>query len=402
MLPKTIGERSPKWCILGKKLEYKMETKIDSRIVTHFGSVDDPRIDRTKQHQLIDIIVIAICAVICGADDWVAIAEFGKAKEEWFNTFLELPNGIPSHDTFRYVFIRIDPEQFRNSFISWVQAVCEVTQGQVMAIDGKELRGSHDKTLGKSAIIMVSLWACENRLVLGQQKVDTKSNEITAIPKLLELLDISGCIVTIDAIGCQTKIAKAIVDAEGDYILALKENQGRLYQDVALAFEDALQNGWQDISHDYHQTFDDHHGRVEIRQCWTISGDNYIPHLYNAHKWKGLRTIAMIISERREGDKCEIKTRYFISSLDNDAKKILWAKRSHWNVENGLHWVLDIAFREDDCRIRKGNAAQNFAVLRHIALNLLKRESSAKIGVKNKRLKAAWDQDYLLKVLFGI
>jgi predicted transposase YbfD/YdcC len=378
-----------------------MTKKPDARITTHFEEVEDPRVDRTKLHKLIDIIVIAICAVICGADDWVATEEFGKAKEKWFRAFLELPNGIPSHDTFGRVFAQIDPEQFQNSFIRWIQAISEITQGQVMAMDGKELRRSHDKTLGKSAITMVSMWACENRLVLGQQKVDEKSNEITAIPKMLEILDIAGCIVTIDAIGCQTKIAATIVDEDGDYLLALKENQGRLYEDVALAFEDALRNGWQGIAHDYHKTVDANHGRVEIRQCWTISGDDYIPYLYNANQWKSLHTIAMIVSERRQGDKCEIKTRYFISSLENNAEKVLWAKRSHWNVENGLHWVLDIAFREDDSRVRKGNAAQNFAVLRHIALNLLKQENSARLGIKNKRLKAAWDEDYLLKILLG-
>jgi predicted transposase YbfD/YdcC len=373
----------------------------DGRITTHFAEVEDPRVDRTKDHALINIIVIAICAVICGADDWVAIEAYGKAREEWFKTFLEMPKGIPSHDTFGRVFARIDAEQFVKGFMSWIQAICEITQGEVLAIDGKELRRSHDKTLGKSAIRMVSVWACENRLVLGQRKVDDKSNEITAIPELLEMLDITGCIVTIDAIGCQTKIAETIIDQGGDYLLALKENQGHLYEDVALAFKDAFENDWRGITHDYHKTVNKGHGRLETRQCWTISGDDYVPYLRNAKKWKKLSTIAVIISERKMEDSCEISIRYFISSLENDAKRILWAKRSHWNIENSLHWVLDIAFREDECRIRKGNGSQNFAVLRHIALNLLKRDKSTKLGIKNKRLKAAWDHNYLLKILWG-
>ena len=378
-----------------------MKQEIDARITTHFDKVEDPRVDRTKLHKLIDILVIAICAVICGADDWVGIEEFGKSREQWFRRFLELPNGIPSHDTFGRVFARIDGEEFANSFISWVQATYEVTQGQVVAIDGKELRRSHNKKLGKSAITMVSVWACENRLVLGQQKVDEKSNEITAIPELLNMLEIAGCIVTIDAMGCQTKIADSIADKGGDYIFALKENHGQLYQDVELAFKDALQNGWRGVEHDYHKTVDKNHGRIETRQCWTISGDDYIRHLRNAHKWKNLCTIVMVVSDRYQGEEHSTKTRYFISSLDKDAKRILWAKRTHWQVENSLHWVLDVAFGEDYSRVRKGNSAQNFAIIRHIALNLLRQETTAKIGVKNKRLKAAWDEDYLLKVLLG-
>jgi predicted transposase YbfD/YdcC len=384
-----------------QKKEDKRLEKPDARITTHFEKIEDPRIERTKLHKLIDIIVIAICAVICGAEDWVAIEEFGKSKEKWFKQFLEMPNGIPSHDTFGRVFARIDGEQFQKSFIEWVQAISWVTQGQVMAVDGKELRRSHDQTLGKSAIEMVSVWACENRLVLGQQKVDEKSNEITAIPELLNLLEITGCIVTIDALGCQTKIAETIADNGGDYILALKENQGQLYEDVELAFKDALQNGWRGVEHDYHKTVDKNHGRIEIRQCWTISGADYIRHLRNANNWKNLCTIVMVISDRYVGDERTTKTRYFISSLDNDARRILWAKRAHWQVENSLHWVLDVAFSEDYSRVRKGNAAQNFAIIRHIALNLLRQETSLKIGVKNKRLKAAWDENYLLKVLLG-
>jgi predicted transposase YbfD/YdcC len=376
-----------------------MENKGTS-LMAHLSEIDDPRIDRTKQHKLLDILVIAICAVICGADDWVEIEMFGLAKEAWLRTILELPNGIPSHDTFGRVFGRIDPEQFRNSFMGWVETVQEVMKGQVIAIDGKEIRGSKDGKLGKGAIDMVSAWATANRIVLGQQKVDEKSNEITAIPKLLQMLELEGCIVTIDAMGCQTEIVERIVEKNAGYVLALKENQGRLFEDVELAFKDALENGWQDIQHDYYRTEDDAHGRHEIRQCWTISGQEYIRHLRGAANWKNLNTIVMIVSERQEGDTKTIKTRYFISSLENDAKKILWAKRAHWGIENSLHWCLDIAFREDDCRVRKGNGAANLAVLRHMAMNLLKQEKTARVGIKAKRHKAAWDDSYLLKVLF--
>jgi predicted transposase YbfD/YdcC len=375
-----------------------MEHK-SSLLIEHLSEVEDPRINRTKLHKLLDILVIAICAVIAGADDWVEVEMYGRAKEDWLRAIVELPNGIPSHDTFGRVFARIDPSQFRNGFMGWVQAIQEKVKGQVIAVDGKETRGSKDGNLGKGAIGMVSAWAATNRLVLGQQKVQEKSNEITAIPELLQLLELEGCIVTIDAMGCQTEIVEKIVQKSADYVLALKENQGRLYEDVELAFKDALENGWQDIQHDYHQTEDHAHGRHEIRQCWTISGDDYIRHLRGIANWKNLRTIAMIVSEREEGATKTIKARYFISSLENDAEKLLWAKRSHWGIENELHWCLDIAFREDDCRVRKGNGAENLAIVRHMAINLLKQEKSVKVGIKAKRHKAAWDDSYLLKVL---
>jgi predicted transposase YbfD/YdcC len=368
-------------------------------LIAHLSEIEDPRINRTKRHKLLDILVIAMCAVIAGADDWVEVELFGQAKQEWLRTMLELPNGIPSHDTFGRVFARIDPEQFRKSFMGWVETIQVVLKGQVIAVDGKEPRGSKDGNLGKGAMDMVSAWATSNQLVLGQQKVDDKSNEITAIPALLQLLELEGCIVTIDAIGCQTKIIEQIVNKGADYVVALKENQGHLYEDVELAFKDALQNGWSDIRHDYYRTEDHAHGRHEIRQCWTISGDDYIRHLRGASNWKNLHTIAMIVAERQEGTAKTIKTRYFISSLENNAEKLLWAKRTHWSIENGLHWCLDIAFREDDSRVRKGNGAENLVVLHHMALNLLKQEKSVKAGIKAKRHKAAWDGDYLLKVL---
>ena len=370
-------------------------------IKKHFGKIKDPRVDRTKRHLLLDIILIAICGIISGADSWVDIEMYGKSKEEWLKTFLPLPKGIPSHDTFGRVFAALNPEEFEKSFLEWVKAINELTQGQVIAIDGKQLRGSHDRENGKNAIYMVSAWATENELVLGQRKVDEKSNEITAIPKLLKLLEISGCIVTIDAIGTQTKITKTIVEQGGDYLLAVKENQGNLYEDIHDLFEDDQLYHFEGAPYDYAKSVNKDHGRIEIRQCWTISEPEYLAQIRDRERWHGLKSLVMIVSERRIGNESEIQTRYFITSLASNAEKILKVKRCHWGIENRLHWVLDIAFNEDHSRVRKDNAPQNFAILRHIAINLLKQEHSIKVGIKAKRLKCGWDADYLLKVLAG-
>lgn len=376
-----------------------MEQNPATTIVEHFSELEDPR-RYNRRHLLHEIVIIAICAAICGADDWVAVEDFGRAKRSWFEKFLELPHGIPSHDTFGDVFSVLDPEQFRRCFIQWVQAVNEITGGQVVPIDGKKLRRSHDKTLGKNAIHMVSAWAAENHVVLGQIKVDDKSNEITAIPQLLDLLEISGCIVTIDAMGCQRKIARKIVeDKEADYVLALKGNQGGLFEDVKGLFEHAQEVGFENCEH--HRTEEKGHGRLEVRECWTLSDPESLASIQNLADWRDLRTVIVVKSERFVDDKRSEESRYYISSLSGDAKQALEAVRGHWGIENEVHWVLDIAFREDECRIRKGNGAQNFAVLRHIALNLLKQEKTAKCGIKNKRLKAGWDESYLIKVLGG-
>ena len=363
--------------------------------------VKDPRIDRTKRHKLIDILIIAILAVICGADSWVDVEMFGNSKIEWLKTFLELPNGIPSHDTFGRVFALINPEEFEKGFMEWVKLIQELTQGQVIAIDGKQMRGSKDLPAGKAGIYMVSAWATANQLVLGQRKVDDKSNEITAIPQLLKVLELAGCIVVVDAIGTQTKIAKTIIDQGADYILAVKENQGHLYEDIHDLFEDDWKYNFEGAPYRYAKTVNKDHGRIEIRQCWSISDPEYLANIRDLDRWKGVKSLVMILSERQIGEKREVQDRYYISSLESDAKKILQAKRSYWGIENCLHWVLDIAFNEDHSRVRKDHAPQNFSILRHMALNLLKLETTVKAGIKAKRLKCGWDTDYLLKVLAG-
>ncbi len=376
-----------------------MSPKAHQTIDKHFASLKDPRTGNAQQHELLDILVITICAVICGADGWTEVALWGQANETWLKTFLPLPHGIPSHDTFGRVFARLDPKAFRHCFLSWVRAISKLTHRRVVAVDGKTVRRSHDRTHGRAAIHMVSVWAAENRLVLGQAKVSDKSNEITAMPELLRLLALSGCIVTIDAMGCQTQIAKTIVQQGGDYLLAVKANQKRLYQDLQDLFHDADPTNRHDATHDYARTVDKGHGRVEIRECWTVSDPEVMAYLRARQPWPNLQTVAMLRAERRVSEQTSIEARFYISSLENDAGLVLQSARGHWGIENGLHWVLDVAFREDESRVRKDYAPENLAVVRHMALNLLRRETSLKVGVKAKRLRAAWDRDYLLKIL---
>jgi predicted transposase YbfD/YdcC len=379
-----------------------MTEPISETIAKHFGNIPEPRIERTRLYPLMEILVIAICAVICGADNWEDIEDFGRAKEAWLRTILPLANGIPSHDTFRRVFGLIDAEAFQRGFISWVQAVTTLIGGQVIAVDGKKPRGSQDRGIGKGAIDMVSAWASANQVVLGQVKVDDKSNEITAIPALLRMLVIRGCIVTVDSMGCQTEVAQTCVDQGADYVLALKENQPHLYEDVVRLFADLEASQMRAYPYDYAESFDNTHGYADKRQCWTIADPVTVQQLRGANRFSKLTSVARVRREYQDGKERKREDRYFIASLPGQAQPFLGAVRSHWGVENNLHWVLDIAFREDDCRVRKDNGPQNFTVLRHIALNLLKHEKTSKRSIKGKRLKAAWDSAYLERVLAGL
>ncbi len=386
MLVRVISER-----------EVRMTESYGPSITEHFSILKDPRVERTKRHSLNDIVVLTVCAVICGADSWVAIEEFGKAKLSWFKTFLDLPSGIPSHDTFGRVFAALDPNEFGRCFATWLSAAAKALTGEIIAIDGKTVRRSFDKAAEAAAIHMVSAWAVKAHVVLGQVKTEAKSNEIKAIPELLKKLELSGCIVTIDAMGCQRAIVEDIVKRNADYVICLKGNQSVMHDEVRQLFDWAARDGYKNLPHDYHETVDKGHGRVETRRCWTTSETDWFQ---DRAKWAGLASFAMVESERSVGDETSIERRYFVSSLDGgNAKRLAEAVRGHWGIENELHWVLDVAFREDDCRVRVGFAAQNLSLVRQLALCLLKREATSKVGVKTKRMKAGWDEAYLLKVL---
>jgi predicted transposase YbfD/YdcC len=371
--------------------------KKSAKIQHHFVRLTDPR-RRKVRYPLINIVVIAVCAVICGADDFVAIADFGRNKRDWFARFLDLKSGIPSHDRFNAVLAAIKPAEFEQCLLSWVTALHEVTDGQVVAIDGKTLRRSFDKATGKAAIHMVSAWATTNQISLGQVVVDEKSNEITAIPKLLEILDISGALVTIDAMGCQTEIAQKILDGKGDYVLHVKLNQPTLHDAIDAYFARCLDNNFAGVEFRFHRTEEEGHGRKETR-CYYIC--RLPDHLPDAERWPGLKAIGMVFSTTiRDGKECN-EVRYYILSKFLSARRFASAVRGHWGIENRLHWQLDVTFQEDQCRIRKGHADTNFSILRRTALAMLKNESTLKLGVKNKRLSAGWNEAYLEQVLVG-
>lgn len=374
-----------------------METQPAGALFDHFAQLPDPRREHRRRHKLSDILVIAVCAVLCGAESFPAIEDFGYEREAWLQQFLELPGGIPSHDTFNRVLCLLDPVQFQSCFLHWMQAVAEATAGEVVAIDGKVLRRSFDKGAAKRAIHMVSAWATANGVVLGQRKVDTKSNEITAIPELLDLLALKGCIVTIDAMGCQRAIAEKILDQGADYILALKGNQPTLEAAVRHFFVTGPEAEAHRTTSAYTEQTEQGHGRVETRCAW-ISAE--LDTELSAAAWPGLQSIGMVEATRTLGGETTVEQRFYLTSLPPAAPQFAQAVRNHWGIENKLHWTLDVTFREDHSRLRTGHGAENFAVLRHIALNLLRQEPSPK-SMPRKRLACALNPDYLLKVLLG-
>jgi predicted transposase YbfD/YdcC len=348
------------------------------------------------------MFVIAICAIICGANDWVAVEEFGNAKLTWLRRFLALPNGIPSHDTFGRVFAHLNPDQLEQGFTNWFAALHDATDGEVVAVDGKRLRQSADRAWGRAAIEMVSAWASANRLVLGQEKVAAGSNEITAVPALLERLALEGCIVTLDAMHCQTETAATILDQDADYVLTVKQNQPTLYAGIEQAFAQAHATNVWGAAADTFQTTEEGHGRWERRTYWTLADAEILRTIDPTGRWRGLQAIGMVQSERQEAGKpMTIETRYYIMSLDGNAQTFGHAVRSHWGVENAVHWRLDVVFREDASHLRVGKGPENMAILRRLALNLLHREQSRKRSMQTKRLRAGWDEEYLLKLLVG-
>lgn len=365
----------------------------------HFIGVHDPRLDRTKLHPLRNIIVLALCGVLCGAESWVEIEQFGRAKQSWFARFLDLEHGIPSHDTFGRVFAALNPAEFETSFLSWVRAAVSGSPGGVVAIDGKTLRRSHDRNAGKAAIQLVSAWASANHVILGQVRVAEQQQETAAIPALLELVVLHGSIVTIDAAGTHPAIARQVRAQAADYVLALKQNHARLHQEVTELFAEARATGFAGIHHDTYETLEKGHGRIERRRYWLLTDPDYLHWLDPEGRWPDLGSVGMVEAERQIGDVISRETRTYLSSLDGDAVTFAMAVRGHWGIENQLHWLLDVAFREDESRVRIAHAAHNFAVLRRLALHLLRQDTSVKIGIKAKRLKAGWDEDYLVHVL---
>lgn len=378
-----------------------MEAQATGGILRFFEDLPDPRACN-RIHKLTDMLVIAICAVICGADGWEDVALFGRAKHKWFQTFLDLPAGIPSHDTFGRVFARLDPDAFEECFVAWISSLAAFSGGQLIAIDGKAIRRSFEHAWDKSGMAhLVSAFVGTNQMVFGQCKVDDKSNEIKAIPRLLELIDIKGATVTIDAMGCQKDIAERIVNKGGDYVLAVKENQPTLHAKVRGLMQEARQEDLAGWAGDVFEQTDGGHGRIETRKVWCTSEVQWLGEV--AHEWPGLRSVVMVEARRQESGKASgTECRYYISTRDGrDARSMGESVRGHWGIENRLHWLLDVVFQEDQSRIRKGHGAENFSRLRRIALNLLRREKASKASIRGKRKLAGWDNDFLLKLVMG-
>ena len=363
----------------------------------HFSELTDPR-RRKVLYPLINVVTIALCAVVCGADDFVAIAKWGRTKREWLAKFLDLSTGIPSHDRFNAIFAAIKPAEFEKCLLSWITALHELSDGQIVAIDGKTLRRSFDAASSQAAIHMVSAWATTSLISLGQVVVDDKSNEITAIPKLLQMLELSGCLVTIDAMGCQTEIAREIVAAKADYVLAVKGNQPTLHEGIKAFFVRAIANGFGGIKVSRHETHERGHGRDETRMYCVCKAPADLP---DRARWAKLKAIGITFNQTTRNGKQTVEVRYYILSKKLSARRFAVAVRDHWSIENKLHWQLDVTFQEDQSRLREGYVATTFSLLRRAALSLLKNDRSQKLGVKNKRLNAAWDDDYLLQVLFN-
>jgi predicted transposase YbfD/YdcC len=371
---------------------------IQQNLVGHFAPIKDPRVERTKKHQLTDILVIAILAVISGAQGWEDIENYGISKQQWLEEFLALPNGIPSDDTFRRVFEFIDPEALNRCFLSWVETLVTKTGGEIIPIDGKTIRGSYDRNQGKSALHFISAWSNEQHLVLAQMKVEDKSNEITAIPALLELLDITDSIITIDAMGTQIEIAKRIIDKKADYVLALKANHPTLYSQVSEWFEIARADNFPGIDVSYDKRIEKTHHRREIREVWTVPVAA-IGELYQPKLWVGLKTLVMVVRVRHLWNKTTREAQFYLTSLNSNAQLIGQAIRKHWGIENEAHWTLDCTFAEDACRIRSFHSPQNFALLRRIALNALNREQTYKRSLRQKMKRTAMDNNYMIQVL---
>lgn len=377
-------------------------------ISEHFAGLDDPRRDNAnRRHEFLDILTIALCAVIGGANHWTTVVTFAEAKEAWFRRFLRLPNGIPSHDTFSDVFAKIEPERFERCFVAWVEALlcslpgAALSEAPIVAVDGKTLRRSHDRANGVKAAHIVSAYAGATSMVLGQVRTSDKSNEITAIPILLDMLAIDGALVTIDAMGCQRAIAEKIVERGADYLLTVKENQPELCTAVGEAFCDKDRERFARRFGEAAEQRNEGHGRHERRRCWVCTEAEVIEPLSST--WEGLKSLVIIDSERTlaNGERTS-DVHWYISSRVDTPESFLPARRQHWSVENGLHWVLDVAFREDECRVRKGDGAENLSILRRIALNLLKQEKTHKGGIEAKRCRAGWDEGYMETVLTGL